>query len=141
MTLGLQSATVGQIAKIKAVDSNGIPTEWEAVDMAEEMPDKLPNPNALTFTGAVEATYDGGVSVEVAIPQGCSEKWEPDIAPSLWAKVLIPDGTVIPEWEQPDSTNPYMTGDKVTHNWKTWVSIVDNNVWEPSVYGWEEISE
>lgn len=40
-----------------------------------------------------------------------------------------------------DSTNPYMTGDKVTHNGKTWVSIVDNNVWEPSVYGWEEISE
>lgn len=33
MTLGLQSATVGQIAKIKAVDSNGIPTEWEAVDL------------------------------------------------------------------------------------------------------------
>lgn len=34
MTLGLQSATVGQIAKIKAVDSNGRPTEWEAVDIA-----------------------------------------------------------------------------------------------------------
>lgn len=64
--------------------------------------------------------------------------WEPENAPSLWAKVLIPDETVIPEWEQPDSTNPYMTGDKVTHNGKTWISIVDNNVWEPSVYGWEE---
>ena len=24
-----------------------------------------------------------------------------------------------------------MIGDKVTHNDKTWVSIVDNNVWEP----------
>lgn len=35
MTLGLQSATVGQIARIKAVDSNGSPTEWEAVDMPE----------------------------------------------------------------------------------------------------------
>ena len=65
--------------------------------------------------------------------------WEPDIAPSLWAKVLIPDETVIPEWEQPGSTNPYMTGDKVTHNGKTWVSNIDNNVWEPSVYGWTEI--
>ncbi len=64
--------------------------------------------------------------------------WEPDIAPSLWAKVLIPDETVIPEWEQPDSTNPYMTGDTVTHNGKTWVSAVDNNVWEPGVYGWTE---
>ena len=64
--------------------------------------------------------------------------WEPNNAPSLWAKVLIPDENVIPEWEQPDSTNPYMTGDKVEHNGKTWVSDIDNNVWEPGVYGWTE---
>lgn len=64
--------------------------------------------------------------------------WEPENAPSLWAKVLIPNPDVIPEWEQPDSTNPYMTGDKVAHNGKTWVSSVDNNVWEPGVYGWAE---
>ena len=66
--------------------------------------------------------------------------WEPENAPSLWAKVLIPDETVVPEWEQPDSTNPYNAGDKVTHNGKTWVSDVDNNVWEPGVYGWSEVS-
>ena len=65
--------------------------------------------------------------------------WEPENAPSLWAKVLIPDDTVIPEWEQPDSTNAYAKGDKVTHNGKTWVSDVENNVWEPGVYGWVEI--
>lgn len=64
--------------------------------------------------------------------------WEPENAPSLWAKVLIPDDTVIPEWEQPDSTNAYAKGDKVTHNGKTWVSDVENNVWEPGVYGWTE---
>lgn len=67
--------------------------------------------------------------------------WEPESAPSLWSKVLIPDETVIPEWEQPDSTNPYSAGDKVTHNGKTWVSDIDNNVWEPGVYGWTEVSE
>lgn len=65
--------------------------------------------------------------------------WKPSDASSLWAKVLIPDPSVIPEWEQPSSTNPYMTGDKVTHNGKTWVSDVDNNVWEPGVYGWSEV--
>lgn len=64
--------------------------------------------------------------------------WTPDAAPSLFAKVLIPDVNVIPAWEQPDSTNPYMAGDKVTHNGKTWVSNVNNNVWEPGVYGWDE---
>lgn len=67
------------------------------------------------------------------------ETWTPDVSPSLWAKVLIPDENVIPEWEQPDSTNPYSAGDKVTHNGKTWVSDVDNNVWEPGVYGWTEV--
>ena len=67
--------------------------------------------------------------------------WEPDSAPSLWAKVLIPDETVVPEWEQPDSTNPYSAGDKVNHNGKTWVSDINNNVWEPGVYGWTEQSD
>ena len=66
------------------------------------------------------------------------EGWEPGKAPSLFAKVLIPSPDVIPEWEQPDSTNPYMRGDKVTHGGKTWVSDIDNNVWEPGVYGWSE---
>ena len=67
--------------------------------------------------------------------------WIPDQAPSLFAKVLIPDASVIPEWEQPDSTNPYSKGDKVMHNGKTWVSDVDGNVWEPGVYGWSEVAE
>ena len=66
--------------------------------------------------------------------------WDPDSAPSLWAKVLIPDENVVPEWEQPDSTNPYSAGDKVTHNGKTWVSTIDNNVWEPgTVEYWKEV--
>lgn len=68
------------------------------------------------------------------------DNWTPDAAPSLWAKVLIPDTEVIPKWDQPDSTNGYEIGDKVTHNGVTWESTVDNNVWEPGVYGWEEIA-
>lgn len=65
--------------------------------------------------------------------------WTPADAPSLFAKVLIPDPTVVPEWEQPDSTNPYMKGDKVKHNGKTWVSLIDNNVWEPGATGTESL--
>lgn len=69
--------------------------------------------------------------------------WTPEASPSLWAKVLIPDPTVIPAWEQPDSTNPYSKGDKVTHSGRTWESLVDNNVWEPGAQGteaqWKEV--
>lgn len=65
--------------------------------------------------------------------------WTPESAPSLFAKVLISDPETIPEWTQPDSTNPYQTGDKVTHNGATWISTIDNNVWEPGVYGWTKV--
>lgn len=66
------------------------------------------------------------------------DDWTPDTAVSLFAKVLIPDPGTISPWEQPGSTNPYMAGDKVTHNGKTWVSDIDNNVWSPGEYGWSE---
>ena len=36
------------------------------------VPDKLPNPNALTFTGAVTGSYDGSEPVTVNIPSGGS---------------------------------------------------------------------
>ena len=42
-----------------------------------DIPDTLPNPHPLTFTGAVEATYDGSEAVEVEIPSGGSGgEWE-----------------------------------------------------------------
>ena len=79
-----------------------------------------------------------------AYEAGDRESWAPDVSPSLWAKVLIPEPSVIPEWEQPGSTNGYSKGDKVTHNGKTWESLVDNNVWEPGAAGteslWKEVA-
>lgn len=65
--------------------------------------------------------------------------WTPTDAPSLFAKVLVSDDGDILPWEQPDSTNPYMTGDKVSHNGSNWICTIDNNVWEPGIYGWEKI--
>lgn len=64
----------------------------------------------------------------------------PADAVSLWARVLIPDPDVIPDWVQPESTNPYMTGDKVRHNGKIWISTIDYNVYEPGVAGWDEVT-
>lgn len=82
----------------------------------------------------------GGILYIVLQAHTSQDSWTPDAAPSLFAKVLIPDPDVIPDWQQPDSTNPYSKGDKVKHNGKTWESTVDNNVWEPGVYGWQEVS-
>lgn len=72
-------------------------------------------------------------------PHISTETWTPEDAPSLWARILPGQDGQVAEWEQPDSTNPYMKGDKVTHNGHTWESDVDNNVWEPGVYGWTQL--
>ena len=65
--------------------------------------------------------------------------WTPDATPALYTEVAEP-GT-IPVWKQPTGAqDAYMTGNKVRYpdeQGKVWVSTVDNNVWEPGVYGWE----
>lgn len=70
----------------------------------------------------------------------------PEAALSLWAEILAgQSGTAIGEWSQPESTNPYSKGDRVTHNGKTWESLVDGNVWEPGAQGseslWKDVTE
>lgn len=97
------------------------------------------NGNGVQYT-AGQRVQDDGILYTVLQAHTSQPDWKPADAPSLFAKVLIPDPTVIPEWEQPESTNPYSKGDKVTHNGKTWVSDIDGNVWEPGVYGWTEVA-
>lgn len=94
----------------------------------------------------VGATYSVGDRVrygsklyKVLQAHTSQSSWEPNVAVSLFAEVLPGQDGDIGEWVQPDSTNPYMKGDKVTHNGKKWESSIDYNVWEPGVYGWEEI--
>ena len=94
--------------------------------------------NGTAYNANTRVRYDG-ILYRCLQSHTAQDGWTPIDSPSLWAKVLVSeDGTALP-WEQPDSTNPYMKGDKVTHNGKNWESTVDNNVWEPGVYGWVEI--
>lgn len=93
------------------------------------------------YTTGQRVRYDG-VLYSVLQDHTSQESWTPVAASSLFAKVLIPDADVIPEWEQPDSTNAYMTGDKVLFEGVVYVSLIDNNVWSPSAYpaGWEAVN-
>ena len=84
-----------------------------------------------------------GVLYKVLQPHTSQETWTPDVASSVYAKVLIdPTGETIPEWEQPDSTNAYMTGDKVRFEGVVYESVIDNNIWSPTAYpaGWKIVS-
>ena len=82
-----------------------------------------------------------GTLYKCLIANRSQEDWNPDAAPSLWAKVLIPDPEFVPDWEQPDSTNPYMTGDLVRFEGSVYESLIDNNIWSPAAYpaGWKFI--
>ena len=80
-----------------------------------------------------------GVLYRILQEHTSQEDWTPDVAVSLFAEILPgQDGTEIGEWVQPDSTNPYMAGDRVLYNGKVYESIIDNNIWSPEAYpgGW-----
>lgn len=62
--------------------------------------------------------------------------WTPDVVPALWVRTSTEEW---PEWVQPTGAHDaYNKGDKVSHNGKHWISDIDANVYEPSVYGWTE---
>lgn len=88
------------------------------------------------YTADDRVTYNG-VLYRCVQSHDAQDGWNPEDAASLWARVLIPSPDIVPEWVQPDSTNPYMIGDKVTYNGQTWVCVIDYNVWAPDTYGWE----
>ena len=65
------------------------------------------------------------------------DSWTPDLTPALWTRVSVDE---FPEWVQPTGVqDAYQAGDKVSYDGKHWESEVDNNVWQPGVYGWKEL--
>lgn len=65
--------------------------------------------------------------------------YPPDQVPAVWNEISLEEW---PEWKQPAGAHDsYSKGSKVTHNGKKWTSDVDNNTWEPGVYGWTEFVE
>ena len=95
-------------AKISAVDNTDaqaflVPSlypEWEALK------------DGTHLTKGQRCTYNK-VLYNVLSDHDKQNQWTPEAAPSLFAKVLIPDPSVTPDWEQPGSTNGYKKGDKV----------------------------
>lgn len=54
-TLGISTATVGQTIKVKAVDDDGKPTEWEAVDMPNSATEEYVDNNVATLETRIAA--------------------------------------------------------------------------------------
>ena len=109
-------------------------SDEDAIEAVDLFPQWRPN---VEYIKDMRVKYEG-ILYRCLQPHTSQDGWTPVAAASLWAKVLIPDENVIPEWEQPDSTNPYMKGDKVMFNGQVYESAIDNNIWSPAAYpaGW-----
>lgn len=60
----------GLLPAVTAADNGKVLRVVSSAWTAADMPEVLPNPNALTFTGAVTGTYDGSAPLRVEIPSG-----------------------------------------------------------------------
>ena len=107
-------------------------------EAALETPELFPSWEAGRTCLAGERLRFGGELYRVLQDHTAQADWTPDTAPSLYVRVDEP-AEEWPEWRQPTGAHDaYATGAKVTHNQTHWISNIDDNVWEPGVYGWEE---
>ena len=109
-------------------------------EQALEVPELFPiwNPNSIAYAVGDRVQHESKLysCIQAHTSQ---ESWQPSLTPALWNLVSIEEW---PEWVQPAGAHDaYAKDDRVLHNGKKWISIVDNNVWEPGVYGWNEITD
>lgn len=119
--------------------------------LIEQAVTSLPDEDAMECATLFEA-WAPGIYVEAGARMEYDDKlyrceqahtsqadWTPDKTPALWTEVAKPGE--IPVWRQPTGAqDAYQKGDKVHYPDKdgpVYISTVDNNTWEPGVYGWE----
>lgn len=122
--LSVQSAN---LTDEKAMEIADLYPEWAAMKAYPE--------NAIVKYG-VNANEETQL-YKVVQAHTSQEDWTPDTAASLYKKIgYTEEGVAI--WTQPlGNTDAYMKGDIVSFENQLWKSTVDNNVWQPGVYGWE----
>lgn len=138
----VQSSMVQAAVTVAQIQAQSL-TDEQALTVKDIYP--VWDGNGVSYQKDFYLTHNGKL-YKVLQAHTSQEDWTPDSAPSLFAEVLPgQSGTGTGEWVQPDSTNPYMTGDQVTHNGETWESLIDNNVWEPGAQGtealWQKVTE
>ena len=96
------------------------------------------DPDGVSYTAEVSKVTYNDLLYKCLQSHVSQASWNPKDAVSLWVRIDDP-AIEWPEWRQPTGAHDaYPIGAKVSHNDKHWVSNVDNNVWEPGAYGWDE---
>ena len=127
------SAAAARIAVRQTVLAGELPDE----DLAQIV-DLWPAWAAGVSYALDEIVRHEGTLYKVVQAHTSQSDWAPPDVPSLFAEITPPG--LIAEWVQPTGAqDTYSLGDLVTHVGQTWESTVDNNSWEPGVYGWVEV--
>lgn len=137
---GSVSSDIQQIVDLAKKGRDSL-SDADAAGYAEYFPEW--SPNSVAYKTGDRVQY-GGKLWKVSSDHTSQANWNPADAHSLFAEILPgQSGTPIGEWKQPDASNTYSKGDKVTYNGKTYESTIDNNAWSPEAYpqGWKEITE
>jgi hypothetical protein len=125
---------VEAVKKMFSTDTDELSDE-EALDVAALYPTWRSKIGQQVAVG--ERLWDDGKLWKVIQPHTVQEDWRPADAVSLFVEVSIEEW---PEWRQPvGAHDAYNAGDQVSHNGSHWRSNCDGNIWEPGVFGWDEV--
>lgn len=135
VTFGLRKMTEQELKEDEVQIAISYLSDEQSLTVSNLYPEWSPK---ATYSVGDRRRYEG-ILYKCIVPHDGQDDWTPDVATALWTKVLIENTDVIPEWEQPDSTNGYSVGNQVMHNGVKYESLVDNNIWEPGVVGTENV--
>ena len=102
-----------------------------------------PNPEGTKWIAGEQVALNstrtyGGKTYKCIQEHQTQDGWKPDITPALWQEVIVTPE--ISDWVQPTGAHDaYNIGDKVRFDGKVYESIINANVWSPTVYGWVKI--
>lgn len=149
MTIDLKSLSLDELEVL----ADDLSTELSARREAEQMPEVIDD--MLRKKREIEGSERGDEwvapeGVHDAFPLGWmvthkgsewvslvhGNVWEPGV--SGWREIVAEDEAPA-LWVQPTGAHDaYQKGDRVTYDEAVWISIADNNVWSPGIYGWEK---
>ena len=153
----ISSAMTPALASALKTALAGMSGNWYLVDAASgallDTNDTVKKPGAKVTKGldwqpgaayaANEVVQYNGALYQVLAPGHTSQAdWPPEVAASLFKRYSAPGE--VSEFRQPlGAHDAYPLGARVTHDKKTWISLVANNVWQPGAVGvtqWKEDS-
>lgn len=106
-------------------------------EQAESVTELFPQWESGVYYAVGDRRQFDGLLYRCVQPHTSQDDWTPDKTPALWVRTSTEEW---PEWIQPTGVqDAYSKGAKSSHNGKHWISNVDANVWEPGVYGWDEV--